>query len=227
MTENVERRVERRKEGFEFKESAIIRKSTGKKAATLGAFRSLLVDISEKSLYYHVYQYFLKQELSEYTNEFARWAGEFLEERALAEQLSNVDPYAFKDFSSLRKELIAVLDHYQEQFPEPREVLPGHEFYFEETVTFTFLVGVKVRNLAEFLFGIKYVDISSIYYHFYEARVRHGVDDFSSWMEGSLEEKALAEKVRAIDPFMNSLDQIRDYIAAAVEETVRGNMEGL
>lgn len=223
----MEQNVERREGVFEFKECAIIRKSTGKRAATLKEFRNLLVDISEKSLYYHIYQYFLKQELSEYTNEFARWAGEFLGERALAEQLSNVDPYAFKDISSMRNELLAVLDHYQEKFPEPREVVPGHEFYFEETVTFTFLVGVKVRNLAEFLFGIKYVDISSIYNHFYEARVRQGRDDFSSWMEESLQEKALAEKVRRIDPFMNSLDRIRDYIVAAVEQTVRSNMEGL
>ncbi len=219
--------VEKRKGDFEFRECAIIRKSTGKKAATLGEFRSLLADVSEKSLYYHIYQYFLKQELSEYTNEFARWAGEFLGERALAEQLSNVDPYAFKDIPSLRKELLSVLDHYREQFPETREVVPGHEFYFEEPVTFTFLVGIKVRNLAEFLFGIKYVDISSIYYHFYEARVRQGTDDFSLWLEDSLEEKALAEKIRAIDPFMNSLDRIRDYIVAAVEQTVRSNMEVL
>jgi hypothetical protein len=223
MAEN----VEKRKGGFEFKECAIIRKSTGKKAVTLRELRSLLVDISEKSIYYHIYQYFLKQELSEYTNEFARWAGEFLEERALAEQLSNVDPYSFKDLASLRNELLAVLDYYHEQFPESREVARGHEFYFEESVTFTFLVGVKVRNLAEFLFGIKYVDISSIYYHFYEARVRHGMDDFSRWIEDSLEEKALAEKVRAIDPFMNSLDRIRDHIVTAVEQTVRSNMEVL
>ncbi len=219
--------VERRKGGFEFKECAIIRKSTGKKAATLGEFRRLLLDISEKSLYYHIYQYFLKHELSEYTNEFSRWAGEFLGERALAEQLSNVDPYAFEDLSSLRNELLAVLDCYQEQFPEPREVVTGYEFYFEETVTFTFFVGVKARNLAEFLFGIKYVDISSIYYHFYEARVRQGMDDFSRWMEDSLQEKELAEKVRAIDPFMNSLDRIRDHIVTAVEQTVRSNMEVL
>ena len=218
---------ERRKGDFEFKECAIIRKSTGKKAATLKEFRSLLADVSEKAIYYHIYQYFLKQELSEYTNEFARWAGESLGERALAEQLSNVDPYAFKDISSLRNELVAVLDAYQEKFPEPSEVVPGHEFYFEETVTLTFLVGVKVRNLAEFLFGIKYVDISSIYYHFYEARVRQGMDDFSMWVEDTLEEKALAEKIRAIDPFMHSLDRIRDYIVSAVEQTVRSNMEVL
>jgi len=219
--------AERRKEGFEFKECAIIRKSTGKKAATLREFRRLLMDISEKSLYYHIYQYFLKQKTSEYTNDFARWAGEFLEERALAEQLSNVDPYAFKDVSSLRNELLAVIDRYQEQFPEPRDAVPGNEFYFKETLTFTFLVGVKARNLAEFLLGIKYVDISSIYYHFYEARVRQGMDDFSVWIEDSLEEKVLAEKIRALDPFMHSLDRIRDYIAAAVEQTVRVNMESL
>ena len=47
------------------------------------------------------------------------------------------------------------------------------------------------------------------------------------WIEDSLEEKALAEKIRAIDPFMHSLDRIRDYIVSAVEQTVRSNMEVL
>jgi hypothetical protein len=219
--------TERRTTPFVFKESASIIKSTGRNAKTLHELRKQLVDISDASLYYHVYEYFLKQQLSEYTNDFARWAGESLEERALAEQLSNVDPYNFKDMSSLRAELLSVIDRYQEEFPEPREVMPGREFYFSETVTLTFFVGVRARNLAEFLIGIKYVDISSIYYHFYEARMRQGRNDFSQWLEESLGERDLADKVSAIDPFMYSLDQIRDHIVSAIDTGVRTNMESV
>src|SRR5512143_3995821 len=101
---------------FEFKECASISKATGRKAGSLRELRDLLVDVSESSLYYHVYQYFLKQQMGEYTNDFAGWAGESLEERALAEELSNVDPFDFKDIAGLRNELLTVIDRYLEQF---------------------------------------------------------------------------------------------------------------
>lgn len=210
---------------FEFKESASIRKSTGQKAKTLLELRQLLADVSERSLYHHIYQYFLKQHVVEYTNDFAEWIGESLEERALAEQLSNVDPYGFSGLSSLRAELLQVIDRYLEQFPEPREALPGNEFYFNETVTLTFPVGIKAQNLAEFFIGIRFVDVTSLYYHFYEARVRQGIDDFSRWLEGTLGEKELAEEIRRIDPFMHTLEGIREHIVNAVERAVQREME--
>lgn len=214
-------------EPFEFKECAIISKATGRRAKSLRDFRDLMVDASENSLYYHVYQYFLKQHMSEYSNDFADWAGEALEERALAEQLSNVDPFDFKDMAGIRKEFLTVIDSYLDQFPEPREVLPGQEFYFEEAVTVTFDVGIKAQNLAEFLVGIKYVDDASIYYHFYEARLRQGTDDFSHWLGDFMGEEELAGKVRAIDPFMHSFEEVREHIVTWTEQEVRRNMEGV
>ncbi len=164
----------------------------------------------------------------EYTNDFAHWAGESLEESILSEHLSNIDPYSFKSIGDVRKELLRVIDRYLEQFPEPRTVMPGEEFYFNESVSFIFFEGVRVRNLAEFLMALKYVDRGCVYFHFYEARSRINAetDDFSKWFEEGLGKVGLARKVRSIDPFMHSIEGIREIISDLVERELKSDMEG-
>jgi hypothetical protein len=212
---------------FAFKQCVSILKSTGRRACDLRELREMIAVVSGDSIFHHTYQYFLKEHIHEYTNDFAHWAGEGLEERALAEHLSNIDPYDFRAIDDLRAELLRVIDDYLARFPEPRKAMPGDEFYFNETITFTFPSGVRARNLAEFLMGIRYVDTGSIYYHYYEARVRlgGGVDDFSAWIEGGLGKPELAERIRGIDPFMHNVEGIREHVIEAVEEEVRKDME--
>jgi len=212
---------------FEFNQAVSILKSTGKQAKDLRELRESISATSEESIFHHTNQYFLKEHIMEYTNDFAHWAGESLEERALAEQLSNIDPYSFRNVGDLRKELLRVIDDYLEEFPEPREAMPGAEFYFNETITLTFPVGIKAQNLAEFLIGMKYIDAGSIYYHFYEARMRlgTGVDDFSTWVENVLGKQDLAGRIRSIDPFMHDVEGIREHIVEAVEQEVQRDME--
>ncbi|MEW6109493.1 MAG: DUF5752 family protein [Nitrospirota bacterium] len=212
---------------FEFKQCVSIIKSTGRKAKDLRELRALISEVSDESIFHHTYQYFLKEHILEHTNDFAHWAGEGLEERALAEHLSNIDPYNFRDINDIRSELLKVIDDYLRNFPEPREAMTGDEFYFNETITLTFPVGIRAQNLAEFLIGIKYIDSGSIYYHFYEARMRlgSGVDDFSAWVEDVLGKKELAERIRSIDPFMHNVEGIREHIIEEVEEEVKKGME--
>lgn len=214
-------------EVFEFMQCVSILRSTGKKARDLRELRDILSSVNENSLFHHTHQYFLKGHILEYTNDFAQWAGESLEERALSEELSNIDPYEFRDMGVLRERIISVIDGYLRRFPEPREVMAGDEFYFAETVTIVFPIGVRAGNLAELLMGIKYVDTASIYYHFYEARRRlgAGTDDFSLWIGKVLGKQDLAERIKAIDPFMHTVEGIRAYIAEAIEEEVRRDME--
>lgn len=88
---------------FEFKQCVSILKSTGKKAKSLRELRNVIAVVSDESIFHHTYQYFLKGHFFEYTNDFAQWAGESLEERALSEHLSNIDPYAFKTIDELRQ----------------------------------------------------------------------------------------------------------------------------
>jgi len=66
----------------------MVLKSTGKKASRLRELKDRIAEAGEGVLFHHTYQYFLKEHVLEYTNDFAHWAGESLEERALAEHLS-------------------------------------------------------------------------------------------------------------------------------------------
>lgn len=212
---------------FEFKQCISILKATGKKAKNVHELRNLISTVSDDCIFHHTYQYFLKGHILEYTNDFAHWAGESLEERALSERLSNIDPYDFKDINNLRNELIEVIDDYLNVFPEPREAMPGDEFYFNETVTLIFPVGIRARNLAEFLTAMRYINTPTIYYHFYEARIRlgGGIDDFSRWIEDVFGKKELANRIRSIDPFMHKLEEIKQHIIEELEEEVRKDME--
>ncbi len=90
-----------------------------------------------------------------------------------------------------------------------------------------FPTGLRVHNLAEFLIAIKYIDLPSIYYHFYEARVRlgGGVDDFSKWIEDALGKNGLAAKMRTIDLLMHTLEGVRGHLVDLVDEEVRKDME--
>lgn len=212
---------------FEFRQCISILKATGRKAKSLRELRSVISSVNEESVFHHTYQYFLKEHAREYTNDFAHWAGESLEERALSEHLSNIDPYDFRSIDNLRNEILRVIDGYLTLFPEPREAMPRDEFYFNQTITFVFPTGIRAQNLAEFLMAVKHVDAGSIYYHFYEARTRlgNGVDDFSAWMESVFGKLDLAEQLRSIDPFMHTIEGIREHVIEAVEAEVRRDME--
>jgi len=212
---------------FQFKECVIISKATGEKASSLKELREKIMLISDESLYYHTYQYFIRGHLQEYTNRFAEWAAESIEERALSEQFSNLDPYEFNTIEALREELIRITSNYLENNPEPRPVLPGDEFYFNETLTMVFEAGLKARNLAEFLIAVRYVEPGSIYFHFYEARNRSDekINDFSSWFALAFGKEELADKINNIDPFMYGIEGIRELIIELVEAELRKDME--
>ncbi len=212
---------------FAFNQCTSIIRSTGKKARNLKELRNLVTVVTTESIFHHTYQYFLKGHMLEYTNDFAHWAGANLEESALAEQLANIDPYAFNEIEELRTEILRVLDNYLAMCPETRKVFVGDEFYFSEAVTMICPVGVVARNIAEFLMALKYIDSGAIYYHFYEARTRLGgnTDDFSKWFEDVHNKSELAEQIRSIDPFMHNIEGIRDNLTTLIEDELRRDME--
>lgn len=212
---------------FVFRDIVNIIKSTGIKASTLYELRDGLNSASENSVFHHTYQYFLRGHITEHTNDFAQWAGESLEESALAERLSNIDPYSFRSTSALKTEILKVLDNYLHEYPEPRPVMPGGEFFFCESVSFVFPAGLKARNMAEMLMAIKYLDHSSLYYHFFEARTRHRKkhDDLSKWISEVVKVPEIAVNLGNIDPFMNTLEGIREQIISILDDGIRTDME--
>ncbi len=212
---------------FEFRGSIRIVRFTGYRASNLGELLEGIKKVSEDSIYHHTVEYFLKGHPIYFTNDFAQWVGDCLEESALAEKLSNIDPYGFREIEDLRRAIIVTIEDYLREFPEPRPALAGEEFSFNESFSVVYPIGLKVRNLAELLFALRVVEDRSIYYHFYEARRRlDGVDDFSMWIEYSLGKKDLAFALRAIDPFMHDLEGIRHRLISTIEEALWAEMEG-
>jgi len=212
---------------FVFRDIVNIIKSTGKKASNLEELRDGILEASENSVFHHTYQYFLRGHITEHTNDFAQWAGESLEEGALAEMLSNIDPYSFKSTADLKGEILRVIEAYINDYPAPRPAIEGGEFFFCESVSFVFPAGLKARNMAEMLMAIKYLDNSSLYYHFFEARTRHRKkhDDLSKWISEVIKAPDIATKLGNIDPFMNTLEGIRELIIAILDEGIRKDME--
>ncbi len=211
---------------FGFMQCATLLKATGVSARTLAELRSCVETVPGDSIFHHTAQYFLKGRVSDYTNDFAQWAGESLEERALSERLSSVDPYAASAMEAVRADLLRVLDEHLAGFPPPREALEGDAFHFNTPVTFVYPAGLRAANLAEFLVALEHLPPESIYFHFYEARVRlrGGMDDFSRWVEGSLEKGGLAGRIRSIDPFMHGVEGVRRLLVAAVREELDRDM---
>ncbi|MFQ5585419.1 MAG: DUF5752 family protein, partial [Thermodesulfobacteriota bacterium] len=64
------------------------------------------------------------------------------------------------------------------------------------------------------------VDRSSIYFHFFEARLRLGreKDDFSEWLATSLGKEDIAERIKSLDAYMFDLDELREIIKDIVSE---------
>ncbi len=191
--------------------------------------RGLLAEVSDESILHHTCHYFLSAHTLEYTNDFAYWVAWQLGEKSLSEHLSNIDPYDFSDIEDLRHELLGVLDKRLDAHPQPRDATSGGEFHFSEAITLVFPLHVKAQNLAEFLIALRYIDRNSIFYHFYEARMRlkGQADDFSKWCAGLPGQEEVAEKIQSIDPFMHTLEGIRERIIETVEEQVRRSMEEL
>ncbi len=207
---------------FVFYECMGLTLATGRRAADIVEFLEILSAVSESSIFHHMHQYFMKPQLAQpmYPNDFAVWVADYLEEKALAERLANVNPYEFDNISDVRGELVRIVTDYLGEYPPPRPTLPGTEFFFNEGVTIVYPAGPEAETQEEFLGALATVDLSSIYYHFYEARLREGKrsDDFSTWFDECLCCGPVAEKIKSLDPYMYSTEALRDKIASIVKE---------
>ena len=82
--------------------------------------RELMARIAEvpaDSVYFHTFGYFLRHHplTTAYGNDFARWAALEIGDRALAERLAVVDPFAFPTVEALREHLVTILQRSEER----------------------------------------------------------------------------------------------------------------
>jgi hypothetical protein len=85
-------------------------------------------------------------------------------------------------------------------------------------VTFVAPTGRVANDLAQFADRMEQIGVSSLAYHFFDARLRleRGENDFSEWLDDALGETALANLIARVDPYTYTLDGLRAAIVRLV-----------
>jgi len=204
-------------EPFQVRDCALVVLGTGNKAQNLREFLDGLQEVPTSSIYHHFWGRFLQSQFDEpeYNNDFAAWVYHGLHEKALAEQLSVIDPTEYDDIEDLRIELIEVV----EERLDRSEYIPWAKtdqlFHFLRSQIVVFDTGRRIEDPKELPSLVPDLSQGSIFYHFIDARRRtpERCDDFSAWLAAFGEEyEDLRKTIRAIDPYFSSLKDLRHIL---------------
>jgi trehalose synthase-fused probable maltokinase len=203
---------------------------TGARAEDERQLADLIEQAPLDSIYYHTHAFFLRNKFLAgiYPNDFATWVAVHLRDQTLGERLAMVDPGELADLEALRDELSSVIDdHLRSQHGVPR-VGAAEPFDFVRSRIVEVPTGVTVRTLEEFRAAVLEVDVSAIYFHLVEARMRlgRGQNDFAAWLEGNLGLERLAARVRAINPYSGSLERARARLIHLCDEALEAGGAG-
>jgi len=213
---------------FKLKDCVIVMLSTGYRAQNLREFRNGLTEVHPDSIYHHFWGRFLQPSFDEpeYNNDFASWVVHGLNEKALAERLSTIDPAHYPDVESLRSKVIETVE---ERLDESEYVTwsgADQQFHFLRSKLIILDIGLEVHTPEELGKAIKDISLGSIYFHFIDARRRteSHKDDYTEWLAGlGKKYKPLINSIQAIDPYFSSLKMIRRSLVKVFEDFGLGN----
>ncbi len=212
---------------FKFYTRLHLSELTGLRASNLSQLLKLIKKVPGSCIYHHTHRFLQQhQYLSpEPPNDFAYWVSEMLSEETLGEKLASIDTIQFSAIRSLREEIIRTIEGYIKSNPFSRLKFAseGQEFHFIKSVSFIVPSNYIAYNLSDFIEIMKKVTIDSVYFHIFESRLRleRSTNDFSYWIETSLGEKALADKISHLDPYTYTLEDLRSAVIKIAEEYMR------
>ncbi|OGS44172.1 MAG: hypothetical protein A2539_01795 [Elusimicrobia bacterium RIFOXYD2_FULL_34_15] len=103
----------------------------------------------------------------------------------------------------------------------------SNPFRFYTRLNLTELLGVKAKNLAELLEGLKSVPGSSIYYHTHRFLQQHHFlspeppNDFAYWVSNILQENKLGEQLASIDIMQfKKISELREEFISVIEKHI-------
>jgi len=203
---------------FSIRDCALVTLATGRKARMLREFRSELAHIDTASLYHHFWGGLLEPRFDEreYNNDFAAWVRHGIHDAVLAERLSALAPTEFADLEALRQEIIDLVDMRLDEAEYLSWTRATQQFEFQRSQIVVFDTKHRLQNPSELGSAISTLSLSSIFYHFIDARRRtaDGRDDFSDWLTVFGEEfTSLQQRIAGVDPWFGSLGELRDELA--------------
>jgi Family of unknown function (DUF5752) len=100
-----------------------------------------------------------------------------------------------------------------------------YPFFVKDCALIAIATGMRAQNLRELTERLREVEANCIFYHFWGGLLRPRFDnpeyhnDFAVWVAESLHNKALAEKLAAIDPSaFETVENLRNEVIETVEE---------
>ncbi len=203
---------------FEFYTEKRLVALTGVAARNLVELLEALESVPGSSIFYHTHQQYLAHHFEKpvFYNDFALWISHALQQEALAERLAAIDLLSFTAIRGLREAIIDTVRRYLAENPDGNRNCPrGDEFHFSKSKSFALPTGIVAQNPTDFFEKLTLVTNVSLFYHFFEARLRlgHATNDFSRWL-GDRGETELAERIDSLDPYIRSLDELKADIIA-------------
>lgn len=214
----------RAKQPFRFFTRLHLRELTGQKATNLAQLLAVIKEAPGSVIYHHTH-HFLQQHqylCPEPPNDFAYWVREVLNEDALAEKLYSIDIQEYPTIRSLREAIIGVIEDYLKKGSRRSEVCapPAEEFYFIKSISFVIPTDFIAYNLRDFRRILRKITIDVIYFHMFEARLRleKQTNDFSLWIETSLQNAELAAAIAGLDPYSYTMEGLRKKIIKLIDQ---------
>ena len=214
------------KNPFRFYTRLHLSEMTGFRASTIGQLLGFIKQVPGSCIYHHTHRFLQQhQYLSpEPPNDFAYWVSEVLGEDELGERLASIDTIQFSNIRSLREKIIETIEDYlkNNSIARLKFAREGEEFYFIKSVSFVSATNYLAHDLAEFLEILAKITIDSIYYHIFESRLRleKKTNDFSEWIETSLGDKELADRISYLDPYTHTLEDLRKTLIKIIEAKI-------
>lgn len=188
---------------------------TGAKAANIAELLDGVLAVPGSSIFYHTHHQYLAHHFQKplFYNDFARWAADALQEDSLAEQLAAIDLLAFTSVRQLRE---AIADRIRARLSDPAPPTacrPGEEFHFCKSKSFILPTPLTATSIAELFEMLGHVTNASLYFHFFEARLRlgKGTNDFSHWLRARGANE-MADAIDALNPYVRTLDELKQDI---------------
>ena len=195
---------------------------TGLRVRTVADLRRTLSQVPGSSIFFHTHHEYLAHNLQKpvYYSDFAVWVSQTLREDALAEKLAAIDLLAFTTVRGLREAILKTLDGYTGAKGDvTQECRPDEAFHFCRSKSFILPTGVVANDVPEFFAKLPLVSDASLYFHFFEARLRLGrrTSDFSRWLR-ERDRGDLADAINGLNPYIRTLDELKQDIIRIGQE---------
>jgi hypothetical protein len=204
---------------FAIKDCALTAIATGRRAQNLRELRGQLLTVHPGSIYYHFWGGLLRPSFvePEYNNDFAAWSYHALHDSILTERLAVIDPTDFVNLEDLRQELIEVIEERLDEIESVPWSKIDQQFHFIRSQIVVIDTHHTVHEPRDLDAIIPTLPVSSIFYHFIDARRRTegNTDDFRAWLVGfSGDYDELSRRIAEIDPYFSSLTELREQLSS-------------